>query len=259
MGNRKLRRSDKMKTETIDPVALFSYYASKIPHSDGAELSVITSCLKKPGVAERLVNVLKPSWFYGLYNQEVYKAIRFLARCRQPICEDSVGKELERRGTPLPDGFLHQMIAEGTPSDYYEYQARIIAQLAIVREIMNLSQRYAVVDTLRDCDEIYTNFKQDYQELERTVALKPAPHPSFHFLKPDEKLPFGKYRGYSLFQILVTDGGIEYLEWIEDNVSGYYIDWPAVYEWLTNHISVNIDMANADKNDSPLLGDPVPF
>lgn len=244
MRKRQTKKTD-AEREEINEYSLIRYYASKTPLATEIELSVLAACMSNPFAAGEIVPLLKPQWF-GIFHQDIFTAIRFLSRCNQPVTVETVAGELERRHVELPDGFLMQILSYAKPSDNYGYQARIIGQIAMVREIMQLCQQYAVIDPMRDCEEVYASFKQGCQELARSVAMKPKPDPSFHLITPIDKLAFGKYRGYTVAQVAIADGGIEYLEWVEDNVSGCYIDWPLVYDYITHRVPVSIGMLEGE-------------
>jgi hypothetical protein len=72
-------------------------------------------------------------------------------------------------------------------------------------------------------------------------------------------MPFGKYKGYAVSQVVVMEGGIEYLEWCEDNVNGVSIDWPVLNEWRNQPITVGIGMPNTEDDSSCSVGNPLPF
>lgn len=254
MTRRRLKLSEKTIKQEMDKMALHTYYSNAMPHSDDVERCFLATCMSDQRVAESMAYRLKPEWFYDLYNQDVYKAVRFLAKCKQPVSVEAVSRELERRYSMIPAEYLQTVIPAEGRADIAEYHAAIIAQQAIVREIMTIGQRYAVVDQFQDCDEVYVNFKQDCQNLEKSIAIKAAPQQDWHLMTPDDRMSFGKYRGYAVSQVLAMQDGIEYLEWCEDNVTGVYIDWPQVFKYKQEHISVGI----GKHDDGEILGTIIP-
>ena len=114
----------------------------------------------------------------------------------------------------------------------------IIAQYAIFREIKIFATKYAIFDPYIDCEDLYIRFQQDFKDLQSRMSLKKAPAASFHLMKLGDSLNFGKFRGFTIEQVLLTEGGLEYLEWLDDNVPGVYIDWKDVAKWKSNHIRI---------------------
>ena len=259
MAERRRRRSSHINDSGIDQYELLQYYSAKMPHADELERSVLATCFTDQDIAEDVAYKVKPEWFYSMYNQDIFKAIRFIAKCKLPITVETVGKELERRCGIVPEDYLQQLINGGGSPKNVEYHIAIIGQYYMIREIMGIGQQYAVIDNCADCDEVYMNFKQACQTLDKNISPKSRPQPSWHLLKPDDRMPFGKYKGYAVSQVIVMEAGIEYLEWCEDNVNGVYIDWPAMNEWRNQHITVGIGMNDTEDDSSCSVGNPLPF
>lgn len=218
--------------KTINSSQPLSSFVLKPPTALSLETSLLNSCMVYPGVAETVSYLIKPMDFYDSRHQQIFSAIRFLARSAQPVMMESVDEELKRSNIYLPDGFLFELAAKGDAVEKNtDYHALILRQYAIMRRIMDFSLRYVEVDLCRDAYEVLANLKKDYYDMEKSCKMKTPPKPSYHLMNPDDKLSFGKYKGFSIAEVLSMEKGMEYIEWVDDYVDGIYMDWRAIYDW----------------------------
>ena len=222
----------------LDKYQLRQYLLKDIPVCEDMEKSVLSTCLVENDKIEQISRQLKPSWFYCSNNREIFASIRMLSRFGSEVNVLTVAKEVQESFGKDVSNYLSEIFTFYKNPEHLSYYIAIISQYAILREIKMFATKYSIFDPYIDCEDLYIRFQQDFKDLQSRMSLKKAPAASFHLMKLGDSLNFGKFRGFTIEQVLLTEGGLEYLEWLDDNVPGVYIDWKDVAKWKSNHIRI---------------------
>lgn len=179
------------------------------PQNLEAERSVLGSLLLDPSTLPKALEILQPEDFYWEAHQIIYKAILATEAKGQPIDLITVAEELRRNDQLEKIGGVEylRLILDSVPtSAYLEHYARIVQEKAILRSLIQASQKITgmayeegeELDTLLDRAEALIFSVGQRRLRQHFVHLKPILEEEFerldelyHKRKPTTGVPSG--------------------------------------------------------------------
>ncbi len=154
------------------------------PHNIDAEESVIGSLLID-GNAINEIGFLEAAHFYSDRNAVIFQACKTLRQQGEAINEITVAQELTRRKVLKDCGgvaYLSQLISQVPTSLDIEHYAKIVRDLAVFRELINIGEKVSqlgfaasdVTQTLTDADNLITDLRKRHGK----VSIITPPHRS---------------------------------------------------------------------------------
>lgn len=137
------KRYQKREQQSSEPVPV----AGRVPpHDLDAEAAVLSAVLLERDALDKVLEILKPNYFYSDSNRRIFEAVVALAIEGDPVDITTVGGWLRSRGTLEQSGgaaYLIQII-DATPSVHnIEAHARIVAEKWRLRQLIGQCQRIA--------------------------------------------------------------------------------------------------------------------
>lgn len=162
-----------------------SSYAKLPPQALELEDAVLGALMLEKDAYSSVCEILKPECFYKEANKTIFEAISELAVKQEPIDMLTVQNKLQQQGKLEEVGGSYQIVkltASVSSSVHIEYHARILAQKALARQLINFStdiQKLAY-DEKTDVDDIVQKaeselFKISNNSLKKDfVAINPV-------------------------------------------------------------------------------------
>ncbi|WP_039943004.1 replicative DNA helicase, partial [Lactobacillus equicursoris] len=140
--------------------------AQQIPHDSAAEKAVLGAIFIDPEVINDVNSVLEPNDFYEHANRLIYNALLALYDENKSIDLVTLQEELKRRNQleELGDMAYVSEILAATPTSFHAKDyARIVHQKAILRNLINASQKIisSAVQGADSVEDILTNAESE--------------------------------------------------------------------------------------------------
>ncbi|MBR2261610.1 MAG: replicative DNA helicase [Paludibacteraceae bacterium] len=162
-------------------------YAKLPPQATELEDAVLGALMLEKDAYSEVCEILKPECFYKDANRTIYEAINDLAIKQEPIDMLTVQNRLQQLGKLEEVGGAYQIVkltAGVSSSVHIEYHARVLAQKALARQLINFSteiQRMAYEEKT-DVDDIVqraeselfkisnNSLKKDFVKIDPVIA-----------------------------------------------------------------------------------------
>ena len=176
----------KNRTNRTPAAAAEDAYGRLQPQSLDMEKAVLGAMLIEQDAYSQVSELLRPESFYDHRHQLIFDAIRSLSAQNRPLDILTVREYLDSQGNLEEAGgpvYLVQLSAGVTSSAHIDYHARVIAQKAIARELIQFASQIEEMafDATNDVDDLMQeaegrlfaisqqNLKKDYTQINPVI------------------------------------------------------------------------------------------
>lgn len=176
----------KNRTNRTSAAAAEDAYGRLQPQSLDMEKAVLGAMLIEQDAYSQVSELLRPESFYDHRHQLIFDAIRSLSAQNRPLDILTVREYLDSQGNLEEAGgpvYLVQLSAGVTSSAHIDYHARVIAQKAIARELIQFASQIEEMafDATNDVDDLMQeaegrlfaisqqNLKKDYTQINPVI------------------------------------------------------------------------------------------
>lgn len=190
--NEKNQRSGQKPRQNKGPVE--DSYGRLQPQNLEMEQAVIGALLIEQDAFMQVCEILSPDCFYDHKHQVIYDAVQNLNAQQRPVDILTVRDYLESKGELEEAGgaiYIMNLSQNVSSSAHIEYHARVIAQKAVARELIQFSSRVQqqafdpaidVDDLMQDAEATLFGISQQKQKKDFT-QINPVLHEAYELLK----------------------------------------------------------------------------
>ena len=144
MEQRSAQRTGVTRTIRNIPKEISESLGKLPPQAPDLEESILGALMLEKNALTSVVEFLRPEHFYREQHQQIYQAILDLFKSSEPVDMRTVVAQLRKNGTLEVVGgafYIAELTSRVSSAANIEYHARIIIELAIKRELIQISSR----------------------------------------------------------------------------------------------------------------------